>query len=267
MTGADGAWDPRSEGKAVPRRGKETLMRRDFKPEFPDCGTQRPNHARRSDSARRSRGRFAVLGLLLISLMLLLVPGAQAHSAEQEARVEARRSSKAAERAAEKQARSEAIAERKEWPKEANAEWEHGSVQVTCTQIKWDFTGFAAGSTSVLEKVSVDHSQAYLTVSSFDGVTDYVTTNIMETPAGTRYGHTPSGARARRRGTSCCTPGSPVRPIPRSRLKTSTRSPGPRAPTRPRPDGPARADRRLRGPREEHRERPDELRELHRPAL
>ena len=153
-------------------------MRRECKPEFPVRGIQRRDRARRVAAARR----FGLLGLLLASLMLLLVPAAQAHSAEQEARIESKKASREAERAAQKQARAEAIQERKEWPKEANAEWEHGSVQVTCTQIKWDLTGFTAGSTSLLEKVSVDHSQAYLTVSSFNGVSDYVTTNIMESP-------------------------------------------------------------------------------------
>ena len=149
-------------------------MRRDLKPELPGCRDQRPTSARRTTPARPATGLRALIataGLVLISLMLLIAPAAQARSPEREAQ----KSARAAERAAERLAH-------KEWPDEGNAEFEHGTVQVTCTQIKWAFTGFTSGSTAVLEKVKVDHAQVYLTLSSFDGVTDYVTTNVVESP-------------------------------------------------------------------------------------
>ncbi len=162
-------------------------MRSDLKPELPGCGNRRPVQARRIRAARRPGGRFT-LGLpavlLLLSLLLLIVPAAQARSPEQEARRAAKQAVRAQERATRAAEKAAELQARKVWPKEESAEFEHGSVRVTCTQIEWTFSGFPAGSTDVLEKVMVDHNhaQSVLTLFSFDGVDNHVTANLIQTP-------------------------------------------------------------------------------------
>ncbi len=155
-------------------------MRSDLKPELPVCGAQRPDQTRRMLPARR----LPVVLLLLLSLLLFVVPAAQASSPEREAQRSANRAARAQERATRAAERTAEAEARKIWPKEESAEFEHGSVKVTCTQIEWTFNGFPAGSTDVLEKVMVDHNhaQSVLTLFSFNGVANHVTADLLESP-------------------------------------------------------------------------------------
>ncbi len=68
-------------------------------------------------------------------------------------------------------------------PREATAEWEHGTVQVSCTGVTWNYRGFPeAQGNAVTETIFVDHSELSVALAVFDGLTGSHTTPLMQAP-------------------------------------------------------------------------------------
>ena len=73
-------------------------------------------------------------------------------------------------------------------PHEATAEWEHGTVQLTCTGVTWTYSGFPeAQGNAVTEAIFVDHSELSAALAVFDGLTGSHTTPLMQSPGRHRF--------------------------------------------------------------------------------
>ena len=78
---------------------------------------------------------------------------------------------------------SAVTAGRRELPREAKSEFEHGTVVISCTGVTWSFKDFPEASrNTVTESLFVDHSELSTSLAVFDGITGSHTVTLLQAP-------------------------------------------------------------------------------------